>query len=654
MKILLVNPPVSEPLGPYPAIAYLAGFLKTLGRDASLADASIELLLRLFTREGVSEIAAAVERRALDDASLAADPVLRGFLARGDHYARTVDTAVRCLQRHDRGAAARASRAGYFPPPLDPQGAWASATYFNLQRHDAELGGLTPAQRARVLASNAPLRFAFGSSGDLDEGLFLSAALIADIAAVIQRAIDPEFSVSRYAERLTAGAAEFAPIAARLNGTPNLLDRHIDAIGDALAAEHAPDLVGLSVPFAGCLYGALRLARRFRHHHPGVTIVMGGGWVNTELRQLSDPGIFDDIDAITLDDGERPLQCLIEWLEGCRAESQLKRTYRRIDGRVVFIDGATEPDVPMSASGTPTYRGLPLTRYLSYRQLSQRLWGQRWNKLTLAHGCYWKRCAFCDTALDYIGRYEPATVDLVIERIRAMVAETGDTGFHFVDEAMPPALLARLARRLIDEEISIAWWGNVRFDAALAEMAPLLAESGCVGLTGGLEVASDRVLTLMAKGISLEQTARVCHALSSAGIYTHAYLIYGFPTQTNQETVDALEYIRQMFASECLRSAVWHEFGLTAFSPIAANPAAFGIVIRPTPTRPFTNYLLDYDEPGAARHPELGAALARALEHYRMGTGIDRPVAQWFAEAGADVPAPTLAPDFVRRIITTR
>jgi hypothetical protein len=65
VKILLVNPPVSEPLGPYPAIAYLAGFLKTLGREASLAYASIELLLRLFTREGVSEIAAAVERRAL-------------------------------------------------------------------------------------------------------------------------------------------------------------------------------------------------------------------------------------------------------------------------------------------------------------------------------------------------------------------------------------------------------------------------------------------------------------------------------------------------------------------------------------------------------------------------------------------------------------
>ena len=651
MKILLINPPLTQPMGPYPAICYLAGFLRTLGREAVMADASLSVLLRVFSSHGVRDVADAVRARGGEAVT---DPRVQVFLEHEARFVATVETAVACLQGHDRGAQARAMRPGYFPPPIEARGAWAAQTYYNVQGFEAELGTLTRDQRARLLNTTAPLRAAFGTSSETDEAVFRASAVLADIAAVIRHAIEPDFELDAYAERLSDERATFDQLHARLHGAPGLLDRYVDEAADALVREHQPDVVGFSVPFAGCLYGALRMAARFKAANPSTTVVLGGGWVNTQLRELSEPAVFDYVDCVTLDDGERPLACILEWLAQQRGGDALCRTFVRRDGRVVFVNDPRERDVSWAESGTPTYAGLPLAQYLCFRptvQAFQRIWGTRWNKLTLAHGCYWKKCSFCDTHLDYIGRYEQVPIDVLIHRIKALVDETGESGFHFVDEAMPPALVRRLAERLIAEQMSIAWWGNARFDTAFEGLGPLLAESGCIGITGGLETASARTLALMAKGVSLEQGARVCHGLASAGIFVHAYLIYGFPTETAQETVDAVEFVRQMFAAGALHSAVWHYFGLTQFSPMARHPEQYGITLRPKATHPFSNYQLEFDEPGRIDHDQFGEGLRRAVSEFRLGIGLDRPAHAWFTGIAMAMPSTTVAPDFVANAI---
>jgi radical SAM superfamily enzyme YgiQ (UPF0313 family) len=616
LRILLVNPPLSDSAGPYPAICYLAGFLDTIGYRAELADASLEVLLRLFSARGVGEIARDVRARGGHAAS---DRMVETFLAQAGRYADVVETAVACLQGRDQDAIARASDPEYFP--------------------------VSAATWARTVSVSVRAR------RGVDEARVRAAGVLEDLCRVIRTAVDPDFEIDAYLGQLSAGLATFAPIASRLAADPNVIDRLTDEVAHEILEQHHPDVIALSVPFAGNVYGAVRMAAAVKRRAPHARVVLGGGYVNTELRDLTDPGLFDYVDFVTLDDGERPLQCVIEMIEGRRPAAALLRTFRRVGGRVEYVNGAVERDVPFAQTGVPTYRGLPLERYFGFRPPLlpfPRLFGRRWNKLTLAHGCYWKRCTFCDTALDYIGRYEPASVELTIERIKRLRDETGESGFHFVDEAMPPALMKKLAERLIAERLNVAWWGNVRFDRALAAMAPVLAESGCIGLTGGLEAATDRTLALIDKGVSLAQAAQVCHALAQSGIHTHAYLIYGFPTETEQESVDALEFVRQMFEAGCLSSAFWHRFELTAWSPIAADPRAFGITVAPQAKRAFSNYLLDYDEPGGADHGRFTHGLRRAVEDFMLGNGVDRPAHAWFDFAA---PAASLAPDFVRRAV---
>jgi radical SAM superfamily enzyme YgiQ (UPF0313 family) len=412
------------------------------------------------------------------------------------------------------------------------------------------------------------------------------------------------------------------------------------------------------------------MARTIRAAAPKATLILGGGWVNTELRSLRDPRVFDYFDYVTLDDGERPLLNLLTRLQGRQAP--LVRTYVRTGAEVVLENDRTQQDIPQRDTGIPTYAGLPLDHYVSVMEMlnpMHRFWSDgRWNKLTLAHGCYWKKCSFCDVSLDYIGRYDRPGEDIVMQRIRALIAETGETGFHLVDEAAPPAGLRALARRLIDENLSITWWGNIRFERTFTpELCRLLAAAGCVAVSGGLEVASDRLLKLMHKGVTVEQVARVTRAFSDAGIMVHAYLMYGFPTETAQDTIDALERVRQLFAAGCIQSAYWHRFAATAHSPIGLNPEEYGITLRPPTNVTFAHNDIRFEDPVGADHDFLGSGLRKALYNYMHGIGLETDVREWF-DPGTErrrrggqrhgrrasflsVPATTVPPDLIERMI---
>jgi len=615
MRVLLLTPPMTQLNTPYPATAYLTGFLRAhggdLGLDVSQADASLGLFIRLFSAPWLERMAGVLSNRARSARrGPAMPPSIAQFLAEAPRYIATVEPAIRFLQGRDPSLALRIVGRGFLP----------------------EGPRFAPLAQAAA-AGDDPLGAAFGGLGTTDQARYLASLYVDDLADAWRDGIDPRFELARYGERLAASAPTFEPLEAALLAEATLVDEALDEIAEELAARHRPDVVGMSVPFPGNVYGAFRMARVMRAAAPDAKLVLGGGWVNTELRALAEPRVFDYFDYVTLDDGERPLLNLLARLKGRAAP--LVRTYVRRDDAVVLETDATQHDFPARDTGIPTYDGLPLGDYVSVLEMlnpMHRLWSDgRWNKITLAHGCYWKKCSFCDVSLDYIGRYDRPTSDVVMARIRALIAETGQTGFHLVDEAAPPAGMRALAKRLLEEQLSITWWGNIRFEKTFtSELCTLLAASGCVAVSGGLEVASDRLLALMKKGVTVAQVARVTRAFTDAGIMVHAYLMYGFPTETVQETVDALERVRQLFEAGCIQSAYWHRFSATAHSPIGLNPEQYGITLRPPPKVTFAHNDVEFDDPVGADHDFLGAGLRKALYNYMLGVGLDADVRAWF------------------------
>jgi radical SAM superfamily enzyme YgiQ (UPF0313 family) len=597
-KIFLITPPFTQLNTPYPATAYLKGFLNTKNISSYQADLGIEVILKLFSSSGLEDIF----NQIIINKSVSENS--KRIIALKTHYINTIDAVISFLQGHNPTLSHLICQEDFLP----------QASRFNQMDE---------------------LDWAFGTMGTQDKAKHLATLYLEDISDLIVECIDSHFGFSRYAERLGRSASSFDELYGALQLDLTYIDRILlDTLDERLKALN-PELVSLSVPFPGNLYSAFRIAQWIKSRYHKVKIAMGGGFPNTELRSVSDVRVFEFFDFICLDDGEAPVEHLCEYLDGKRSLNDLKRTFAMVDSQLKYCNGSISPDYKQFDVGTPDYSDLQLDKYISVIEVvnpMHRMWSDgRWNKLTMAHGCYWGKCTFCDISLDYIKVYEPVAAGLLCDRMEEMIAQTGERGFHFVDEAAPPALMRSLALEIIRRKLTVTWWTNIRFEKSFTrDLCLLLKASGCIAISGGLEVASDRLLELIQKGVTVEQVARVCHNFTEAGIMVHAYLMYGFPTQTAQETIDSLEMVRQMFEAGVLQSAFWHQFAMTAHSPVGMYPEKFKVEKACSTSGSFANNDIVHLDKTGTDHELFSYGLKKSLYNYMHGICFDYPLQEWF------------------------
>ncbi len=617
--VFLMTPPFTQLNTPYPATAYLKGFLNTRNISAFQADLGIEVTVALFNQRGLRELFARINNT---DNPTFSDNAAR-IIALQDDYITTIDDVILFLQGHNPTLAHRICKRDFLPE----------------------------ASRFEQLED---LDWAFGSMGNQDKAKHLATMYLEDLSDLIRECVDEHFGFSRYAEKLGRSANSFDELYAALQKEYTFIDQLLINILQARMETVQPKLVAISVPFPGNLYASFRCGQWIKQHYPDVKVVMGGGFANTELRSLSDARVFEFYDFITLDDGEAPIENLIHYIEGKKTIEELKRTFTLIDGQVTYFNNKACADYKQGQVGTPDYSDFLLDKYISAIEVvnpMHRMWSDgRWNKLTMAHGCYWGKCTFCDISLDYIRLYEPIAASLLCDRMEQIIAQTGENGFHFVDEAAPPALMRALALEIIKRKLVVSWWTNIRFEKSFTrDLCLLLKRSGCIAVSGGLEVASDRLLELIQKGITVAQVAQVNRNFTEAGIMVHAYLMYGFPTQTAQETIDSLEMVRQLFAAGILQSAFWHLFTMTAHSPVGLEPAKFNVRRENALAGNFANNDLVHIDDTGADHETFSYGLKKSLLNYMHGIGINEPLQKWFE---FKVPKTKVAPDYIAQVLT--
>ena len=618
-NVFIITPPFTQLNTPYPASAYIKGFLNTLSVPTVQADLGIEVILELFSKEGLINLFK-VESLKLNDVELSGNS--SRILALQDDYIKTIDSVISFLQGKNPTLALQICQGDYLP----------EASRFNqIEEMD----------------------WAFGTMGTQDKAKHLATLYLEDISDYIVECIDENFGFSRYAERLGRSANSFDELYDVLNQQTTYIDTILISILKSKIETIQPTLFLISVPFPGNLYAAFRCAQWVKKHHPTIKIAMGGGFPNTELRSLSDKRVFEFFDFITLDDGELPLKLVIDNLNS-QASGEYKRTFLLENGEVVYKNNTSKSDYKQAEVGTPDYSDLLLDKYISVIEIvnpMHRMWSDgRWNKLTMAHGCYWGKCTFCDISLDYIKLYEPIAANILCDRIEQLIAQTGQNGFHFVDEAAPPALMRALALEILRRKIDVTWWTNIRFEKSFSkELCQLLKASGCIAVSGGLEVASDRLLELIDKGVTVEQVAKVTRNFTEAGVMVHAYLMYGFPTQTVQETIDSLEMVRQLFEVGVLQSGFWHQFAMTAHSPIGLNPEKYGVFKDTEEVGTFANNDINFVDSTGIDHNQFSFGLKKSLYNFMHGICFDYPLQDWF---DFKIPPTTISEDLIYNALT--
>lgn len=642
--ILLIQPPLTQLNTPYPAITHLTGFLRSKGIDAEQCDIGIELIDRLFTRENLAKIFAQAEEICGFGTEKHTSKNTRKILNNKYLYINKVEDVIAFLRGKKQSNATLFSRSDFW-------------------------------EGMPRLEADEELEYDYGTAGNYDRAKYLCSLFIKNITDIIQ-IVDPHFELIRYAEHLCTYIYKFDIIERELHKPHTIVTDLTLEILEEKIEKYKPEYIGFSVPFPGNLLQCIKCAEYIKSHHPQIKTIMGGGYVNTELRKMTDTGVFKYIDFITFDDGELPLLRIVtggELVRTATAEADgttettettatastastviakaVEGTANRAVGfenqnskswadseqkkRVIFCNMDSKENIPFGELPAPTTAGLPMDKYLNFTDSTNpmhRLWSDgKWNKMMLAHGCYWAKCAFCDTTLDYIRRFERCDIGIIVDRMEAMIAETGENGFHFVDEAAPPALLKQLAEEIIKRKLTVSYWTNIRFDRTFTpELCRLLATSGCIAVSGGLEVASPRVLKLINKGVTIESATECIRNLNSNNIMVHTYLMYGFPSQTVSELFDSLGRVRDLFANQLIQSAFWHRYAMTCHSSSGKNPESVNAKAVEQKDNPFANNEIPFIDPLGIDWEQWSEGLNLATYNYMRGTGYDIPLKQWF------------------------
>lgn len=593
ISVLLILPPLTQLNTPYPSITHLTAYLRQHGIATEQADLGIELTARLLTREMTGRIFDLAENAPHLSKSV------RTIVSNRYFYEYYVDAVAEYLRGNNTELTTMFSNRSFW-------------------------------QGMYRLPDEDELEWAYGTAGAGDKAKYLCSLFLKNISDVIHAVCDDRFELIRYGEKICTYLTTFERVRRETDRPTTLLTEIMIELLDKHVSINKPKTVGLSVPFPGNLIGALVCAKHLRTKYPGIRIVMGGGYVNTELRSMTDTGLFDYIDYLIFDDGELPLLRIAQG-------GALLRTAYAAEGEVVYKNMDNAVNEKFADLPAPTYDGLPMHLYLDFVDSTNpmhRLWSDgKWNKLMLAHGCYWAKCTFCDTTLDYIGRFQTAKATVIADRMESMIKETGRRGFHFVDEAAPPSMLKALAEEIIRRKMVVTYWTNVRFDRQFTpELCFLLARSGCIAVSGGLEVASARLLRLINKGVTIESASECMRNLTDAGIMVHAYLMYGFPTETEAELFESLNRVRDLFADGLVYSAFWHRYAMTCHSMSGIKPQCVGACHTTEDKNPFANNEIPFSTTPAIDWGRYSDGLNLATYNYMRGAGFEMDAREWFGQ----------------------
>lgn len=642
MNVIVIQPPLVQLNSPYPSGAYLKSFFNRNGHNAVWLDLSVQLIHSIFSKNGLKKLFELSKENAMKIASaaekngdFATAKNLRRYIFQSDLWIEWIDFIMSVLC----GKQIPSSRElchRFILSPYTPCGNRMENYIANLDREP-----------------------------NVDDTRNIASLALEDLADYISVAFDKSFSLVRYAESIAVNETSFSQIEEKLN-SPVLTNFYAEILEAAFSktsiTENEKTLVCISVPFAGTFTSALFTAKYLRKKYgEKIFICFGGGFINTELREFNDNSFFKYADAISYDRGYGSYKNFFDVFPDGKI-SEEKHIYKM---RLFTKEKVIEPllsslkyekfENEQTSLIVPDYSETDFSIYprvADDENPMQRLWSDgAWMKAYLAHGCYWHKCAFCDVSLDYVASYRLVQIENLFHGLKSQSEKNGIHGIHFVDEAMPPAAMLKFSKLNLKHSASFSFWGNVRFEKIYSrDMAEFLSSGGLIGVSGGIEIATGTGLDSISKGTDLDSIVSACCAFKEAGILIHAYMIYGYFGETEQDTINSMETLRQLYAAGLLDSCFWHKFVLTRHSRIYSewkeglhknlNPFA------PKNSGVFAKNGLHFkDEEKSAK---FGNGLYAALQSWMHGENLNVPVEKWFE---FKVPHPNVPKDLISKSI---
>ncbi len=482
MRVLLVQPPQSDPAQPYSSLAILLAAWRNAGFDVDVLDLNLEFFDHLVRPDVLTAAIDDATRKLSDGRYESEDELieLEQAVAIGQLAVPLTNRAIKIL---------KCPQAFYDPE----QYAWA----------------------IRMLRRTLGIHSATAMPGCIGLQTFRAGQSYFSSHGILAMTEDPH---------------------------SNLFLRHSEAFARDMVAQRKPDVVAVSVTFQTQLIPAFTLARCLRRWLPGVRIVFGGATI-TRIREKLPAAVhlFRDVDAFMLFEGETAFPALLqEWQLG-RSGLAAPNTVILSNGKVEASKTIHSED--LNALSTPDHNGLPLARYwvpkpalllnssrgcyygrCAFCMISPATWGPaRMGK-----------------------SYRLRSTDRVVDDMRKVHEQTGVTAFNLANDILPPKPLSDLGEALAATKLPITWDSEIRLERGLhRQVLERMYAGGCRHLRFGFESASARVGELMDKGTNLDVTERILKDCRDLGITVCLLTQVAFPGETAAEAGETLSFLQR-------------------------------------------------------------------------------------------------------------
>lgn len=296
-----------------------------------------------------------------------------------------------------------------------------------------------------------------------------------------------------------------------------------------------PDFVGFGVTTPEQLIPALAFSVILKANLPNVRIILGGAYISQVGSFLMQRADFCNlVNFVLCGYSEKSIVSFFSIVEnGGNDFSMIPGIIYRDNGRIIenAIENMDVREVyPYIA--TPNYDDLPLNNYFfPVLQLP----------IEISKACYWGRCKFCE-----LGglKYAEKPANVVLDELMTLSSRYGSRYFSFVSASPSPKHLLHIAEKISDSSLDIKWSSMIRVEEYINEdFAKKLYEGGMRVAMVGFESGSQHVLDVMDKGTKVETNEKVLRALSKAGIKIHAYFMFGFDGETNEDAEQTIEFV---------------------------------------------------------------------------------------------------------------
>lgn len=301
-----------------------------------------------------------------------------------------------------------------------------------------------------------------------------------------------------------------------------------------------PDLVAFSLVYSSQCFYAKALLQALNER--GIACIVGGPAANSKIKAIC-PFLRNEVE-------------LTEYI-AAMAENFEKKSPASMQ-EVISSKFLKYKEEAYNCDTIPDFSDYVMENYFTLEKMIP---------LKTCSTCFYKQCTFCTHFADV------PYMEYNIDNIRKTIIQSKAKYVYFVDDMIAKNRLVELAAML--KPLNVKWWCQLRPTKDLIGALKELKASGLHTVSWGVESGNQRILDVMKKGTQVEIAAQILQESHAVGIKNAAYIMFGFPTETKEEFLDTINFLKQnKNAIDLVTTSI---FGLQKGGKVYANPEAFGV-----------------------------------------------------------------------------